>query len=76
MKKFKWRIRRLRRAIDRIYKGYSDLFGVLFVILGALITPIGWWMLLLGDYKTIVVLYVGFSFLYVGTECFKYGRLK
>lgn len=70
----KWRFRNLKRKYYRVFKGFYDIVGILAVALGMAATLSGAFLVLLGEWYSVTVLFAGFSLMVVGIESFKYGR--
>ena len=75
-KRQQWKLRRLKRKYYRVFKGFYDIVGILAVALGMATTLSGAFLVLLGEWYSVAVLFAGFSLMVVGIESFKYGRGK
>jgi hypothetical protein len=69
-----WKLRRLKRKYYRVFKGFYDIVGILAVALGMAATLSGAFLVLLGEWYSVAVLFAGFSLMVIGIESFKYGR--
>lgn len=75
-KRQQWKLRRLKRKYYRVFKGFYDIVGVLAVALGMATTLSGAFMVLLGEWYSVAVLFAGFSTMVLGSELIRYGRGK
>ncbi len=57
-----WRARRILRAV------FSNLFNIIGIILGIIIFSFGAFLALAGDYKSIILMSTGFTFLLSSIE--------
>lgn len=72
----KWRFRNLKRKYYRVFKGFYDVVGALAVALGMATTLSGAFLVLLGEWYSVTVLFAGFSLMVLGSESIRYGRGK
>jgi hypothetical protein len=75
-KRQKWRLRNLKRKYYRVFKGFYDIVGILAVGLGMGTTVSGAFLVLLGEWYSVAVLFAGFSLMVLGSESIRYGRGK
>jgi hypothetical protein len=75
-KRQKWRLRNLKRKYYRVFKGFYDVAGILAVALGMAATLSGAFLVLLGEWYSVAVLFAGFSLMVLGSESIRYGRGK
>jgi hypothetical protein len=75
-KRQKWRLRNLKRKYYRVFKGFYDIVGILAVALGMAATLSGAFLVLLGEWYSVAVLFAGFSLMVLGSESIRYGRGK
>jgi hypothetical protein len=75
-KRQKWRLRNLKRKYYRVFKGFYDVAGILAVALGMATTLSGAFLVLLGEWYSVAVLFAGFSLMVLGSESIRYGRGK
>jgi hypothetical protein len=71
-----WKLRRLKRKYYRVFKGFYDVAGILAVALGMATTLSGAFLVLLGEWYSVAVLFAGFSLMVLGSESIRYGRGK
>jgi hypothetical protein len=71
-----WKLRRLKRKYYRVFKGFYDIVGILAVALGMAATLSGAFLVLLGEWYSVAVLFAGFSLMVLGSESIRYGRGK
>ena len=75
-KRQQWKLRRLKRKYYRVFKGFYDIVGILAVALGMTMTLSGAFLVLLGEWYSVAVLFAGFSTMVLGSELIRYGRGK
>jgi voltage-gated potassium channel Kch len=75
-KRQKWRLRNLKLKYYRVFKGFYDVVGVLAVALGMATTLSGAFLVLLGEWYSVAVLFAGFSIMVLGSELIRYGSGK
>jgi hypothetical protein len=75
-KRQKWRLRNLKRKYYRVFKGFYDVVGILAVALGMAAALSGAFLVLLGEWYSVAVLFAGFSLMVLGSESIRYGRGK
>lgn len=75
-KRQQWKLRRLKRKYYRVFKGFYDIVGILAVALGMAATLSGAFLVLLGEWYSVAVLFAGFSSMVLGSESIRYGRGK
>jgi hypothetical protein len=71
-----WKLRRLKRKYYRVFKGFYDVVGVLAVALGMATSLSGAFLVLLGEWYSVAILFAGFSLMVLGSESIRYGRGK
>jgi hypothetical protein len=75
-KRQQWKLRRLKLKYYRVFKGFYDVVGVLAVALGMAAALSGAFLVLLGEWYSVAVLFAGFSLMVLGSESIRYGRGK
>ena len=74
MKKLTWEMDNLKKAVSRLYKGYSDLLGILAGFIGFVLFGFGVFLLLCAESVSVVLIIVGGFFVFGADELFRYGR--
>lgn len=73
-KKTQWRLKRLRRYVNRIYKGLSDFIAVLLLAVGLISTAWGTLMFLMLEWSSVLWISIGMGVTYLAFETYGYGR--
>ena len=73
-KKTQWRLKRLRRYVNRIYKGLSDFIAVLLLAIGLISTAWGTLMFLMLEWSAVLWISIGMGVTYLAFETYGYGR--
>jgi hypothetical protein len=73
-KKTQWRLRRIRRTIERTYKGLSDIIAVLLMIIGLISVAWGTLMFLMLEWSAVLWISIGMGLTYLAFETVEYGR--
>ena len=60
----------------RHYKGLSDLLALIFFGVGLILTAIGAFMTLIGNYGAVLDISMGFMLLVASSDLWQYGRRK
>ena len=66
--------RTIKRWWHRNFKGLSDLLAILVFIAGIILTAIGAFMTLIGNYGAVLDLSMGFMLLVASSDLWQYGR--
>lgn len=74
--KWEWRKRMIGDSFDRIYKGLSDVLGVLLLLMGIGTTALGTILMLCSEQSSVLVLTIAFGLIVGACEIFSYGRSK
>ncbi len=73
-KKMQWRLRRLRRCLNRTYKGLSDFIAALLLAVGLLSVAWGVMMFLCLEWCAVLWISIGMGATYLAFEAVEYGR--
>ena len=73
-KKTQWRLRKLRRAVERTYKGISDFVAIALMIIGLLSVAWGTVMFLALEWSAVLWMSIGMGATYLAFEAAEYGR--
>lgn len=73
-KKTQWRLKRLKRYVNRIYKGLSDFIAVLLLAVGLISTAWGTLMFLMLEWSSVLWISIGMGVTYLAFETYGYGR--
>ena len=64
----------IKRWWHRNFKGLSDLLALIFFGVGLILTAMGAFMTLIGNYGAVLDLSMGFMLLVASSDFFQYGR--
>lgn len=73
-KKMKWRMRHLKRFINRHYKGLTDIAALLIGLAGLMTVAYGWMLFLCGEWSSVAWLTIGMIGAFASNALWDAGR--